>query len=254
MGGNEGRHHAVNVAGREVLVTMTQENSQRRKNVAILGCAIPTLILAPFGDPNWELWGTGNFQDDVKDWHSWFDIHDLDNLPRGFEKHLIWLGEQTKPVWIARPSKHVPNGVLFPFEKYERQYPPAAKEFLTSTVAWLFAKAIDEMPEKIGLWGIEMCTDEEYAFQRAGVKFFQIEAQRKGIEVIIPLESDLAREKVPYPFCEETPLAKWLIQREVHIRDKRDVMAEQSRMVNEQIIGCNGALDILVHLRRHTHW
>ena len=233
---------------------MTQENSQRRKNVAILGCAIPTLILAPFGDPDWELWGTGNFQDDVKDWTSWFDIHNLDTLPRGFEKHLIWLGQQTKPVWIARPSEHVPNGLLFPFKKYQDQYPPAAVEFFTSSAAWLVAKAIDDGYEKIGLWGIEMCTDEEYAFQRPGMKFFQIEAERKGIEFVIPPESDLAREKIPYPFCDETPLAKWLIQREVHLRDKRDVMAEQVGMVSKQIDSVDGALDILVHMKRHTHW
>lgn len=234
---------------------MTQENSQRRKNVAILGCALPTLLLAPFEDPDWELWGTGNFQaDGVKDWHSWFDMHNLDNLPKTFDCHLVWLGQQTKPVWIARPSDHVPNGLIFPFEKYEKQYPPAAKEFFTSTVAWLFAKAIDEMPKKIGLWGVEMCTDEEYGFQRAGVKFFQVEAERKGIEVVIPLESDLAREKIPYPFCEETPLAKWLIQRSAILTDKHGVMGEQMQMVQNQITGIDGALEILNHLKRHTHW
>lgn len=233
---------------------MTQENSQRRRNVAILGCAIPTLILAPFGDPDWELWATGNFQDDVKDWTSWFDIHRLETLPKAFDKHVQWLGQQTKPVWVARPSEHVPNGLLFPFEKYQKQYPKPAKEFFTSTAAWLMAKAIDDGYEKIGLWGIEMCTDEEYAYQRPGVKFFQVEAERKGIEVVIPPESDLAREKAPYPFCDETPLAKWLIQREAHLRQKRDVMAEQVGMVNKQIIGVDGALDILTHLKRHTHW
>ena len=231
---------------------MSNKLNQRRGRIAILGCATPTLALAPFENPEWTILAGGQLQPAVLNWDEWFEIHNPDFLPAPFQKHLDWLAEQVKPVNIMRPTKFIPNGVVFPWEKYVKKY---GKEFFTSTAAWMMAEAIERKPIEIGLYGIEMSTEGEYHFQRPGLRFFKWIAENlHGITVTIPPESDLCREKEPYPMCDETPFAKWVLQRSGLVQKQHDTMVEQRDMLQRKIDHYEGGLEIFDHLKRHEGW
>ena len=72
--------------------------------------------------------------------------------------------------------------------------------FFNGTVPWMMAVAIHEGVSSIGLYGCDLSMGEEYEQQRAGFFFFKHEAERRGIEIIIPAGSDLASMPLPYPF------------------------------------------------------
>jgi hypothetical protein len=61
-------------------------------------------------------------------------------------------------------------------------------------------KADDD--DVIGLWGVDMAAQDEYAYQRPGCQFFILEAMRRGIGVYLPAESDLMRPMPVYGISE----------------------------------------------------
>lgn len=60
----------------------------------------------------------------------------------------------------------------------------------------------DDSDDVIGLWGVDMAANEEYAYQRPGCQFFLLEAMRRGIGVYLPPESDLMRPMPVYGISE----------------------------------------------------
>lgn len=56
--------------------------------------------------------------------------------------------------------------------------------------------------DTIGLWGVDMASNEEYGDQRSGCHFFILEALRAGIEIYVPPESCLLRPKPFYGLSE----------------------------------------------------
>ena len=60
----------------------------------------------------------------------------------------------------------------------------------------------DDADDVIGLWGVDMAANEEYAYQRPGCQFFLLEAMRRGIGVFLPPESDLMRPMPVYGISE----------------------------------------------------
>ena len=45
----------------------------------------------------------------------------------------------------------------------------------------MLAMAIEQKPEAIGIWGVDMSADEEYSHQRPGCHYFIQRAQELGI-------------------------------------------------------------------------
>ena len=227
---------------------MTKEMVWRRK-IGILGCAIPTLALAPFDDAEWTLWAHGQLQDDLKRWDAWCETHDIEKLPPPFQQHVNNLQAADYPIFGLRPSEYLPDLQLIPRDKIIAEY---GKEFLTSTCAWMMAYItleLDPVPEEVGLWGVEMSSEGEYFFQRAGCKFFQRELEKKGVKVTIPPQSDLAREREVYPEAEESRFAMWLRQREGIVQSTRNQLEEQKKILQSSIDHHEGGLEIFKHIR-----
>ena len=60
-----------------------------------------------------------------------------------------------------------------------------------SSVAYPMVLAIKQRPEEIGLFGINMAGDDEYAYQRPNMQYLVGYARAKGIKVTIHPESQL---------------------------------------------------------------
>ena len=229
----------------------TTPSEGKRDKVALLGCG-DTLSLAPFDDPSWEIWSSGQWQETVTRWDAWFEIHDIEALPPSFKFHLVWMAQQEKPIYVMRPSGFVPSGVVLPHQEIEDAH---GKEFLTSAVAWMFAKAIDDGYKEIGLWGVEMACDAEYAYQRAGVKHFQYIAEKyHGIRVTIPHMSLMGMEKQPYPFCQEDRFTRLIVEKDKIARDQLNMITEQHNLLAMQAAEFKGAIEVYRVVKRLINW
>ena len=229
----------------------TTPSEGKRDKVALLGCG-DTLPLAPFDDPSWEIWSSGQWQETVTRWDAWFEIHDIEALPQSFKFHLVWMAQQEKPIYVMRPSGFVPSGVVLPHQEIEDAH---GKEFLTSAVAWMFAKAIDDGYKEIGLWGVEMACDAEYAYQRAGVKHFQYIAEKyHGIRVTIPHMSLMGMEKQPYPFCQEDRFTRLIVEKDKIARDQLNMITEQHNLLAMQAAEFKGAIEVYRVVKRLIGW
>ena len=229
----------------------TTPSEGKRGKVALLGCG-DTLSLAPFDDHGWEIWSSGQWQETVTRWDAWFEIHDIEALPPSFEFHLVWMAQQEKPIYVMRPSGFVPSGVVLP---YQQMIADHGKEFISSAVAWMFMKAIDDGYKEIGLWGVEMACDAEYAYQRAGVKHFQYIAEKyHGVKVTFPASSLMAMEKEPYPFCQESQFTRFIVEKDKTIHEELNLVTDQHNMMALKAAEYKGAAEVMRLVKRHIGW
>jgi|TARA_R100001530_G_scaffold83109_1_gene57944 hypothetical protein len=180
----------------------------KKKKVAIVGTAPSSWQLAPFGDPEWEIWGISAMHQHLPRWDRWFEFHDLDifvDLDNGpmrpfkaaYEGHLEWLGACKGPLYVKELDPRVPHGKLFPWQELVTKF---GRGGFTNSISWLVAFAIKEGYEEIGIWGVDMAQESEYRHQKPGCYFFMGWAQGAGIKMTIPEQSDLFKIRALYGF------------------------------------------------------
>ena len=200
--------------------------------IALIGSAPSSIRLAPFYDLSWQLWacspGTYPF---LPRCNKFFELHRWEpgvigkpdtQKPWFSPEYVSWMAKQSCVVMVE-PAPEIPNAVRlqreYLFDKYGHY-------FFTSSLAWMFAMAIEEileartkrssMPDAglisplafdqdaIGLWGVDMAATEEWAWQRPGCHFFIQIAQQLGIQIIVPPESDLLMPPPAYGLVEHS--------------------------------------------------
>lgn len=183
--------------------------------IAIIGSAPSSIRLAPYGDPDWQIYGCSpGAYHIVPRVTAWFELHRWEppvvgkadqQVPWFSPEYVQWMAKQSL-VWVSDPTAlaDLPGGRLIHWEDLCARY---GHYWFTSSIAWMFAIAIDtiradratregQTQDAIGLWGVDMAATEEYGFQRAGCQFFAQLAQAMDIQVIVPQQSDLL---VPAP-------------------------------------------------------
>lgn len=174
--------------------------------IALVGTEPESHGFAPWDDPSWEIWSCGLSSEKFPRVDRHFEVHALDFTEERF-------GGPRMDQWITHLNEHpcvfslvqqeqLPNAVLLDVPAMFERFGPY---FFSSTMAWMMAKAImdaekrrDPTGETIGLWGIDCTAQEEYLIQRPGIQFFITEAQRAGISVVAPLESDILQPAPQY--------------------------------------------------------
>ena len=99
--------------------------------------------------------------------------------------------------------------------------------------------------DTIGMWGVDMAAAEEYAYQRPGCQFFILEALRRRIKFYLPPESDLMRPMPVYGISEWDHNYVKLTQRARELNSRRQMMEQQMRESQEQVVGIAGELHAL---------
>jgi len=167
--------------------------------IAIVGTS-PHKDQAPTPADGWVVWGmnkTHNFPT-LQSFTKWFDLHDLDEM-YGESDQSVDPGEYMD--WLKDKHREVPV-VMFPDQIRKHEIPNAepfhtdilVKQFGTyfsNSVSWMIARAITFQPETIGVYGVDMGQQHEYAWERPSVEFFLGWARGAGIEIDIPKESSL---------------------------------------------------------------
>lgn len=161
------------------------------KQIAIVGTA-PHRAEAPFTDKTWTIWACSPGNMDLPRFDVFFEPHDMDELRRDGilqDPYEPWLKtDRGKMMFTDKVYDWIPNCVPLPKDKLVEEF---GEYFFTSTPAYMMAMAILQNPDRIGIYGIDMATDEEYLYQRPGMQFFLTECARRKIEVILPPSSHL---------------------------------------------------------------
>jgi hypothetical protein len=214
--------------------------------IAVLGAAPSSRKLAPFNDPNWEIWVCSPPNFDLPRQDAWFEMHNLDR--KWNQVNAPWIGvlENHPRVYLAQPDKRLPNGIIYPKDEMLAEF---GRYFFTSTISWMLALAISLKPDEIGLWGVDMSAAEElYTHQRPGCHYFIQEAGKRGIKVSASNHSDILNPPPLYGYKEFSRM--WWKQ-----RARKQELDERAAAARAKISKCEkellifqGALDDLEYV------
>lgn len=182
--------------------------SKTKRQVAILGTATSTVEQAPAAGGDWEVWVCSSwFEGKIEAYDRFYEVHSRRAIEmEGCDTFLQWLREKEKPVYVT-DDLGLPNQVMLPRKDIEARVP--GRGFYTSTISLMLAHALYEhqvekkLIDKIGIWGVDMSTDHEYGHQKAGCLHFMAVAQMVGIELVLPIGSEL--HKVPPSYPNDSP-------------------------------------------------
>lgn len=215
--------------------------------IAIMGSAPSSRLTAPFGDPNWEIWCCSPPNYDLPQQDAWFEMHNCDRK-FAIQTNQPWVQVlQSHPrVYVAKSDPRIPNGILYPIEEMRNRF---GRYFFTSTIAYMLAFAIEQKPEKIGLWGVDMSAAEElYTHQRPGCHYFIQEAEKAGIEVIASPMSDILNPPPLYGYKEFTRMYWKQKARKQELKERLQKAQELKHKSEAESLIFQGALDDLEYM------
>ena len=178
--------------------------TRKSDKVAIVGFCQPHRAWIPYDDPAMEIWGLNRGYIFMERADRWFEmhgpaIHEWQQRRPG--QHLQYLRDFAGPVYMhqARPDI-IPNSVDYPlgevaadlginiarFNETDVLGEITAAPYLTSSVNQEIALAIHMEYREIWLFGIDLNTRSEYAWQKPGVEHMLGIAAGRGIKVYLP--------------------------------------------------------------------
>lgn len=218
------------------------------RKVAIVGTADTSRDLAPYQDPEWEIWTLGVWAPHAARCDRVFEVHSLAILERDAESlkdEFNWFrNNQAIEVWMAEPADWVPMAREFPTDTLLKEF----GGYFTNSVSWMIALAIYEGVDELALYGVDMAHGTEYAAQRPSCEYYVGLARGQGIPVFIPEQSDLLKCAEPYGL-EKSPLPLSIINRMHSLQSDH---AEFTRREQEAILNkvkIEGALEILQYVQ-----
>lgn len=247
------KHPASTLGQFDLNVTKRSSTEEQKMNairkIALVGTAPSSRNLAPFGDPEWEIWAcsAGNMNQ-IPRVDAWFEIHS--NLLWPENEHfgrpyIEWLNQQKFPVYM-QDTTLVPRATPLPVDALVEDFGPF---FFTSSFAWMMAMAMREGAKEIALYGIDMASRDEYILQRPGAFYFFMEARRRGIKIKAPYESDIMQPPGLYGFADSTPFGRKMAAREKELKDRVSGMKSQRDHLNNNITYLEGAIEDLDYIR-----
>ena len=231
--------------------SITPVNEGVPRKVAIVGSAETSRHLAPYDDPSWEVWTLNDMCLVAPRFDRHFEVHSLRILERdkeGLAGQLEWMRANTSiPIYMAEPADWCPMAQPFPTEALTKEF----GRYFTNSISWMIALAIYEGVEVIGLWGVDMAHGTEYAAQRPSCEYMIGVARGRGIEVIIPDQSDLLKCAELYGL-EVSPLPLNLQNRYDELQGElvKWRNAKTQALINESKV--EGALEMLGYVK--TAW
>jgi hypothetical protein len=112
--------------------------------------------------------------------------------------HWDWLkANHTIPIYMLKAHPEVPMAISYPIQEAMRLVPPyRRKKVFTSSFPYLVALAILKGYNPIKAYGFEMGSDTEYAYQREGAAYWIGYCDAKGIELVLPENTHLLKNKL----------------------------------------------------------
>lgn len=140
-----------------------------------------------------EIWTVNNaWQFDVPRWDRLFDMHPIWHLttPKyNMLPHWEWLQQEHDfPIYMMEHVAEVPASVRYPLEDVLENLGVA---YMTSSASYMLGLALLEGFSRIEIYGLDMGSTTEYAYQKAGFEWLLGVAMGRGVEVVLPKNSQL---------------------------------------------------------------
>ncbi len=225
---------------------------QSKRKIAIIGWAGTSRDLAPWSDPEWECWALNTMGQ-----HAPYTPH----IARIFQLHTEtvvradqaedpaywkWLcGNKSIPVYMHHPQPEFPMAVQYPTDEIQKSF----RSYFTNSVSWMIALAIHEGADVIGVWGVDMAHATEYAGQRPSCEYFLGLAEGRGIELIMPPQSDLLRSSGQYGLDEDSPLATACKTRAAEMQARLNECMNAQNANVQTIQHLQGGLEVLAYVQ-----
>ncbi len=230
---------------------------KKAQNIAIIGGA-PSFEGAPFKNPDWQTWAVAvGYSRLFLEVDRWFEIHSREvienrckTLYKDFDKWLFNKDTERSPVTIFPNSQlgDVPNSEMFPRQRIEERF---GHDWWTSTVAWMFALALEDHDGDIALFGIEMGADEEYGEQQAALRHFRDIGLLTGRKIIVPKGWNLLHPVRVYPDAQQSRGYQHCERESIRLKQDQATIDTQIKALEGRSNYCRGALDTYDHLTRN---
>lgn len=129
----------------------------------------------------------------------WFQRKEIEKSQEYWE----WLQQpHPYPIYMQEVMPEVPASVRYPYEEIVADLFPRLlradeiNPYFTSSFSFLMAMAIHQRFERVELYGLEMATNTEYAYQKPGGEFMIGLAVGRGIEVALAPNSQVCKALV----------------------------------------------------------
>jgi hypothetical protein len=214
-----------------ILRPLLSPEKRDAKKVCLVGFCQGHRDLAPYTNPEFVVMGLNKGYVFQPAFDVWFETHSKQIYTweiRRPHKHVEWMKSiAPRPVFMHVADPEIPNSYALPLRELAedvglnlwRLFPTRPEQFkdndphyrqdgaywlesqalqpyLTSSIAYQLAFAIYERFEEIHLYGIDLNTGGEYAWQKAGVEYLIGLAAGRGIRVVIPDNCALLKGKL----------------------------------------------------------
>lgn len=236
------------------------EMSEPKKRVAIVGFASSSRMMAPFGDPSWEIWGVNQLSRYIPRATRWFEIH---NRPM-FEADIVrdtnyigWLRQCRIPVYMdplgfdAGLFADIPNAVRFPIEEATKRFghrfigDQEERPYFTSTPAYMMALALMLGFEEIGVWGIDLVVGREYDYEKCCAEYFLGIAKGMGVKLALPNTTAMLKSKFRYgidPTPEPGPFTPEMFEsRRKQLGERKQLLVNEIGKMQTEVNAIDGA-------------
>ena len=229
------------------------DEKEKGKRVAIVGFCNDSREMTPYEDKDLQIWGLNRGYIFMHRADRWFDMHGPHiylHPDRRPWNHLGWLKQFPGPVYMHRADPDIPNSVTYPLErvaqeiasnvyridKKGKQSSAVDEPYLTSSISEEIALAITEGYEEIHLYGIDLNTESEYAWQKPGVEYMLGFAAGRGIKVVLPdncplLKGGIYGRGYLSPQGEQMSLEQLETRKRALLKEQVDVSRQLSEMV-----------------------
>ena len=230
----------------------TDAAPKQPKKIAIIGFTA-SRELAPWDDQAWEKWLCNNLwcHTESDDWQRIYDLHEGADIVKD-RVHDAFLRGQTqkrangttvalkdRPAYVYESRKEWPTSVEFPKEEIIERF----GDYQTNSISLMIGHAIMEGATHIGVYGVDMATGSEYAAQRPSCEWMLGIAKGMGIEIDIPLQSDLLKTPGIYGTGADTALHAKMIERRTELSSRLQALNNQQAQIQGQAAQIQGALE-----------
>jgi hypothetical protein len=218
----------------------------KERKIAIVGTAPSSRSLAPLHDPTWEIWACSPGNQNLGRVDRWYEIHaiDADWSECTTERKIEWIEWlRDKPnIVMAEKYPGFPGSRAYPIDKLTAEFGPW---FFTSTPSMMMAEAIYEGATTIGVFGIDLAQADEYACERPGFQFWIQEAQKRGIQVVVPAESDVAEPTPVYGISLGSRMSRKILARRSELQGRIQNLSHTINTCTQEKTLLEGALQNL---------
>lgn len=219
------------------------------RKIAILGSAVSSVGLAPIHDPSWEIWACSPANKGIPRCDVWFELHNVElKLREGLAEWMEYLKQQPR-VYMQKASPEFPGAVEYPLKQMLEKWGPF---WWTSQISYMIALAIEQKPEAIGLYGVDMAANSEYNQQRLACQFFIREILQSDIKLVVPKESDILEPAPLYGYCESSRQWRKLNARNLELQGRINSLLSESKAKEAEAKHLIGARDDLEY--QMAHW